>query len=244
MLRTSFLIFAALTVAGTSFADDKLDSVRGKVAAMFDVIEPNDVTASPVDGWYMIRRNSIVAYISEDGRYLLQGDMIDLDANVNLSDIARNESRRELMSSIDDSETIRFSPADPKYSVTIFTDVDCTYCRRLHAQIDEYLESGIEVRYLLYPRYGPSSASWNKSQNVSCSQDKQAALTTAKRGEAVEAQRCGSTMVQEHFALGRQVGLSGTPAIVLGDGELIGGYLPPAQLKQRLDQKASETPGS
>lgn len=244
MFRSTVLILVTLIVAAPALADEKLDAVRSKVAAMFDVIEPNDVTRSPVEGWYMIRRNSVVAYVSEDGRYLLQGDMIDLEANINLSDVARNESRRELMSAIDDSETILFSPADPKYTVTIFTDVDCTYCRRLHSQIDEYMESGIEVRYLLYPRNGPSSASWDKSQNVSCSSDKQAALTSAKRGETVEAPRCASTMVQEHFALGREVGLSGTPAIVLGDGELIGGYLPPAQLKQRLDQKASATPGS
>ena len=217
----------------------ELAKVRETVGEMFAMIEPEDVNASPVAGWYTIQKGSLVAYISGDGRYLLQGDLIDLDNQVNLSEVARNDSRRDLMASVADDDTIMFSPEDVKHSVTVFTDIDCTYCRRLHNQIDDYMAHGIQVRYLLYPRNGPASRAWNTSEEVWCSSDRGNALTLAKLDKEFPTASCDASAVQEHYAIGRDVGLSGTPAIILEDGTLIGGYLPPDQLKARLEQSAA-----
>jgi thiol:disulfide interchange protein DsbC len=137
------LALTAVAVAQADDADAELELVRQKVGETFDMIDPEDVKGSPVDGWYTIHKGSIVVYISADGRYLLQGDLIDLDLQVNLSENVRNESRRELMAGVTDEQTIVFSPEEVKFSVTVFTDVDCTYCRRLHSQIDQYLEHGM-----------------------------------------------------------------------------------------------------
>jgi thiol:disulfide interchange protein DsbC len=229
--------FAAfsLTPGLAAEADSDLEQVRQKVTAMFDTIEAKDVTISPVDGWYTIQKGSIVAYISTNGRYLLQGDLIDLDQNVNMSEVARNQSRRELMASVKNEDVILFSPAEKKYSVSVFTDVDCTYCRRLHAQIDEYLAHGIEVRYLMYPRNGPTSHAWTTAEHVWCASDRNSALTAAKNDQKFAFSNCDASIVQSQYQMGQDVGLSGTPAIVLDDGTLISGYLPPDQLKARLD---------
>jgi thiol:disulfide interchange protein DsbC len=135
----------------------ELAQVRAKVAEVFEEIEPDDVHPSPVDGWFTIRKGAIVAYISGDGRYLLQGDLIDLDEEINLSELTRNEARLEMLDELPDDKVIVFSPENPKFSVSVFTDIDCTYCRRFHSQIQEYLAQGIEVRYLLYPRSGPGT---------------------------------------------------------------------------------------
>ena len=145
----------------------------------------------------------------------------------------------ELMSGVDDGMAIKFSPEDVKYTVSIFTDIDCSYCRRLHSQIDEYLEHGIEVRYFLYPRGGPASRSWNTSEDVWCSKDRGDALTQAKLDRDFETSNCDASAVSDHYIMGQEVGLSGTPAIVLDDGELIGGYLPPDALRMRLEQKTA-----
>ncbi|MDH3757715.1 MAG: DsbC family protein, partial [Gammaproteobacteria bacterium] len=153
---------------------------RERLAGLFESIDPQNVRSSPIDGWYMIQKGSLVAYISQDGRYLLQGDLIDLDTKINLSEESRTDARRELMSGLADDEVIVFSPDEVKYSVAIFTDVDCTYCRRLHSQIEQYMANGIEVRYLLYPRGGPASAAWNTSEAVWCASDRSQALTMAK----------------------------------------------------------------
>lgn len=233
------IIAATLALPCAALADDaELAQVRQKVAEMFDVIEPGDVNASPIDGWYTIQKNAVLAYISADGRYLMQGDLIDLDANVNLSDVARDGARRELVASLSDDEVITFAPEDPSYSVTVFTDIECTYCRRLHNEIEQFMAQGIEVRYLLYPRNGPSSRAWTTSEQVWCSADRRAALTNAKRDRDFESRECDASIVAKHYAIGRQVGLSGTPAIVLDDGELIAGYLPPDALANRLRQKS------
>lgn len=219
-------------------ADAELELVRQRVGEMFEMIEPDDVSRSPVPGWYTIHKEHIVAYISADGRYLLQGDLIDLDMGANLTEQLRNETRRNLLANVADDHTIVFAPDDVKYKVSVFTDVDCTYCRRLHSQIDAYMEKGIEVRYFLYPRNGPASHAWNTMEDVWCAADRQNALTMAKLDREFPTSKCDASMVQEHYVLGREVGLTGTPAIILDDGSLISGYLPPDQLAATLQQKA------
>ena len=234
----AFAVFAVVPATAQE-ADEELEKVRQKVNSMFEMIGPEDVTPSPIDGWYTIHRGSVVAYVSASGRYLLQGDMIDLDLNVNLSEAVRNDSRRDLMSAIPDDEVIAFSPSEVKYSVSVFTDVDCTYCRRLHNQIDEYLALGIEVRYLMYPRNGPTSPSWAVAQEVWCANDRNGALTAAKADRNFASTDCDASIVDHHYQLGQEVGLSGTPAIVFDDGTLISGYVPPDQLRDRLEQLAA-----
>ena len=231
----TLLTLLGVSAASAADTDPKLAAVQEKVSSMFETIEPKHVSRSPVDGWYTVHKGSIVAYISEDGRYLLQGDLIDLDRNINLSEVSRNDTRRELVSALKDEQAILFSPSDVKHSVTVFTDVDCTYCRKLHAQIDGYLEHGIEVRYVLYPRNGPASPAWSTSEDVWCSRDRGEALTAAKLDRQFQTSKCDASMVSTHYILGRDIGLSGTPAIVFEDGTLVGGYLPPAALASRLE---------
>ena len=234
----AFAVFAVVPATAQE-VDEELEQVRQKVNSMFEMIGPEDVTPSPIDGWYTIHRGSVVAYVSASGRYLLQGDMIDLDLNVNLSEAVRSDSRRDLMSAIPDDEVIAFSPSEVKYSVSVFTDVDCTYCRRLHSQIDEYLALGIEVRYLMYPRNGPTSPSWAVAQEVWCANDRNGALTAAKADRNFASTDCDASIVDHHYQLGQEIGLSGTPAIVFDDGTLISGYVPPDQLRDRLEQLAA-----
>lgn len=237
-------VLAALGVVAMSStlaqaADDaKLQTVRAKISEMFESVDAEDIDTSPIDGWYKIQKGSVVAYVSADGRYLLQGDIIDLDRQVNLTEQSRNDARRELLAGLDDGRSIVFSPAEVKHSVTVFTDIDCGYCRKLHAEIDGYLDRGIEVRYLLYPRNGPASRAWSTSEDVWCARDRNAALTAAKLDREFETAKCDTSVVSQHYTLGRDIGLSGTPAIVFEDGTLVGGYLPPAALATRLEQNA------
>lgn len=242
-MRTIFTQFGIMLSAITLMAspgaiaeDDsqELAQVREKVAGLFAEIEPQHVMASPIDGWYMIRKGAIVAYISGDGRYLLQGDLIDLDNQVNLSEESRDEARSAMMTEIPRESMIIFSPDEVKYSISVFTDVDCTYCRRLHSQIKEYLAEGIEVRYLLYPRNGPRSSSWVTAEHVWCSDNRNEALTLAKLDQEFPTHECDASMVSTHYLMGQDVGLRGTPAIVFGNGQLISGYVPAQQLSEQL----------
>lgn len=233
----SATIFSA-ALAQAADDDAALQDVRSKISSMFESVDPENINRSPVDGWFTIQQGSIIAYVSSDGRYLLQGDLIDLDLQVNLSEQSRSTARRDLIATVGNDEAILFSPVEIKHSVTVFTDVDCTYCRKLHGQIDEYLDQGIQVRYLLYPRNGPASESWSTSEDVWCAKDRSRALTAAKLDRKFETSECDASMISEHYDVGRDIGLSGTPAIVLDDGTMISGYLTPAQLSMRLEQDA------
>ena len=238
-MRSSIAIVAVTLLFGSAPAaaeDAALDKVRAKMSAMFEFIEPENVNPGPIDGWYTVQKGSVVAYVSADGRYLLQGDLIDLDSQVNLTEESRNDARRNLVAALDDDDSILFSPTDVKHTVTVFTDIDCTYCRKLHSQISEYLDKGIAVRYVLYPRNGPASKAWSTSEEVWCSRNRNEALTAAKLDRNFETSKCDASMITTHYTLGRDIGLSGTPAIVFEDGTLVAGYLPPAQLSMRLEQ--------
>jgi thiol:disulfide interchange protein DsbC len=143
--------------------------------------------------------------------------------------------RSKLIGAIPESEMLVFGPRDPKYTVTVFTDVDCAYCRQLHSQIAEYNQLGIRVRYLFFPRTGPNTPSWTKAEQVWCSSNRNEALTLAKRGAPLTAKVCPNP-VAKHYALGQDFALQGTPAIVLGDGELISGYETPVELAKYLQK--------
>lgn len=232
LAATTILMCTANSIAAD--IDPKLEEVRATVSGMFESIAPEDVRVSPISGWYEIQKGSILAYISDDGRYLLQGDLIDLDNQVNLSELSRNEVRRELVSTLSDEDSIMFSPSDVKHTITVFTDIDCTYCRKLHSEIKDYLDLGFKVRYVLYPRNGPASRAWSTSEDVWCARDRGAALTAAKLDREFETSKCNSLGVTKHYALGQDIGLTGTPAIVLEDGTLIGGYLSAQALTLRM----------
>ncbi len=242
MTKTIYHIFLALcayALVATSAAiaegdPEELELVRETVTGLFDEIEPQHVFESPIDGWYTIRKGAIVAYISADGKYLLQGDLIDLDAKVNLSEASRDSARQAMMSAVPQEQMIIFSPEVVTYSINVFTDVDCTYCRRLHSQIDEYLAQGIEIRYLLYPRNGPTSQSWVTAEQVWCSDNRNEALTLAKLDQDFETHECDASMVSKHYLMGQDVGLSGTPAIVFENGQLVSGYVPAERLSEQL----------
>jgi thiol:disulfide interchange protein DsbC len=129
---------------------------------------------------------------------------------------------------------IVFAPQNPTSTVTVFTDVDCAYCRKLHRQIAAYNARGIKVRYMYLPRSGPGTESWTKAEQVACAKDRRAALTRAKLGETLENKPCQPNPVAQHYNIGKDFGVQGTPAIVLESGELIGGYLDSAELSQYI----------
>ena len=128
---------------------------------------------------------------------------------------------------------IVYGPKDAKRHITVFTDIDCGYCRKLHNEMPELTAAGIQVRYLAYPRAGVGSKSHKKYVSVWCNSDQQTAMTDAKAGRDVPVASCENP-VEESFELGRKVGVEGTPTIIFDDGTLTPGYLPSATLIERL----------
>lgn len=230
----SLLLFAACAEAEPPPKDD----VRAEIARRLE-IDVQDVKPSPVTGLYEVRSGAEVGYVSVDGRFYVDGDVFDMQSKQNLTEARRQEGRLGLLATIPAADAIEFAPAGAvKHTLTVFTDVDCTYCRRLHQEMGELNRLGIRVRYLMYPRGGPGTEAWRKAEAVWCSADRKDALTRAKRGEAVKAGHC-ATPVAAHYALGQQLGIGGTPGIFTDEGAYLAGYLPAARLAEYLDKPAA-----
>jgi thiol:disulfide interchange protein DsbC len=210
---------------------------KEELASRLNGVAVEDISESPISGIYEIAVGANVAYVTKDGRYIIRGDIYDADSSSNVSEETRARARAAMLGSVDPESMIVFKPAsgDVKHTITIFTDIDCGYCRQFHREIDKVTALGIEVHYLFYPRTGPNTESWTKADQVWCAPNHNAALTRAKLGGEIPKESGCNTPVESHFDLGQRIGVRGTPAIFSEAGELIGGYLPPATLAKVLD---------
>jgi len=214
---------------------------RSAVAQLNARVNVDYVGAAPLPGFREVIAGGQLLYISDDGRYVMQGSLIDLQEQ---QDVMQNSAalakyRTQLIATIPHGEKIVFAPPNAKYTVTVFTDIECGYCRKLHEEIAEINRQGIAVEYLAFPRMGLGSQDHKDMISVWCAPDRKRALTDAKAGKAIPSRDCKNPVTME-FDVGQRVGVSGTPAIFSAEGVQLGGYLPPAALRARLDELAAK----
>jgi thiol:disulfide interchange protein DsbC len=194
-----------------------------------------DLRPSPIPGIYELVQGADISYLTADGKYFIDGSLYDMDSRENLTEAVRARARLAMISAVPESQMVIFSPKNPLYTITVFTDVDCAYCRKLHSEIAELNRLGVRVRYLFYPRTGPNTDSWKKAEVVWCSPNRSEALTRAKSGAQLDMSKtCDATPVAREYALGVSIGVRGTPAIITERGDYITGYMPPRDLVQQI----------
>ena len=201
-------------------------------------VQPSSVSESLIPGLYEVTFGTRVFYLTGDGQHMMRGELINVADGKNLTQEKISGLRQGLLASLDESQMIVFEPKKAKHTVTVFTDVDCGYCAKLHREMPMYHDAGIRVRYLAFPRAGVDSNSGRKIQSVWCSVDQHEAMTRAKAGREVKAPKCENP-VANHFSLGRDFGVRGTPTIILDSGEIIPGYAPAKQLLEVLESGKS-----
>ena len=207
---------------------------RAAIATKIPGTKAEDLHTSPIPGVYELMRGTDAAYVSSDGKYAIVGDLYDLGSNDNLTEARRRDARLKLLATVPESQMVIFGAKEARHTITVFTDVDCQYCRKLHSQIADYNRLGIRVRYLFYPRSGPNTESWTKAIQVWCSADRNSALTQAKLGEALKTKPCADSPVARHYDLGQKFEVAGTPAIILGNGAMLPGYESPEMIAQEV----------
>lgn len=236
----SFLIRIALVwfaLLGVVQAAEDHAAVRKALTAIIPDTAPDEIRPTGLPGLFEVTYGPQVLYISEDGRFLVQGHLIDLQTRTDLTDRRQGQLRNAALTRLGEDKMVIFPAAKPRHTVTVFTDIDCGYCRKLHNEIKEINELGITVRYLFFPRSGPNTESYYKAQSVWCAEDRRQALTDAKAGQALPRATCANP-IDEHMKLVRQFGLQGTPAIVFEDGQVVPGYVPAKKLAAMLDENA------
>ena len=233
MLKHFYLYFSLLATISLAQADvvlkDKLEALLpGMVVQTLEPLENTDLYEALVDGE--------IVYFSKDGRYVFQGDIIDIKSRQNITENKRRGLKKEEIDSFNEADMIIFEAEKTKHTLTVFTDIDCGYCRKLHQQISEYNALGIKVRYMAFPRSGLDSESFDKAVSVWCADDRKQAMTDAKSGSSIKVNSCDNP-IKDHFEAGRRLGITGTPALFLESGELLPGYIPPMRLIQILDEQ-------
>ena len=227
---------ATATFESAPLPPGDLEALKQRISTNLKGIQVDSVRPTPLPGVYEIQSGMNFGYISADARFLIEGDLNDIVAGKSLTEDRRRVARAELIGKFSGDQAIEYAPTNgpAKYTVTVFTDIDCGYCRKLHSHIAEYNADGIAVRYLFFPRSGPDTESFHKAEKVWCATDRKAALTQAKLGPGYEGDMSCKNPIGDQLKLAGQLGLRGTPAIVLPDGELIPGYQTPEQLLKML----------
>jgi thiol:disulfide interchange protein DsbC len=240
----AFVISTLLALASVASAADQpaaAPDTRAAIAKKFPGVKADDVKPSPIPGMYEVSIGADTAYVSADAKYVISGDLYEIDSRINLTEAGRATARSKALAKLDERDMIVFAPQTTKYTITVFTDVECGFCRKLHSEIAELNKLGVRVRYAAYPRQGPGTDDWHKMEAVWCAKDRKAAITQAKQGQEIKSAPC-TAPVESQYQLGEELGIRGTPAIFTPSGDYIGGYLPPAKLVQQLDAlKAAST---
>ncbi len=220
------LLSSALAVADEA-------AIKKALAGFIPDASVDSIKPAEIKGLYEVILGGNIFYASEDGKYLLQGQLFDAEAKKNITETKLADVRKTALDKVGEQKMIIFKPATSKYQVSIFTDIDCGYCRKLHSELDQYQAQGISIRYLFYPRAGKGSDSYKKAVSVWCNSDRNKALTIAKKGENLEEKTCDNP-VDQHMQLGEAFGMNGTPMIVTAKGNVLPGYVPAAQLAKIL----------
>ena len=230
---------APAPVVGPTITPAAVQMVQQSIARLSSKVVVDSIQPARLPGFYEVIASGQMVYISTDGKYMMHGDVVDLSRRQNLSDEAWATFRKRALAQVPESQRVIFAPAQPRYTVTVFTDVNCGFCRALHEHIAALNKAGIAVEYLAWPREGVTTTAGNLTPtykemvSVWCAKDRKAALTAATKGRAPAATTCANP-VQQQFDLGVKLGVSGTPTIVGPDGRILGGYVTPDQLLQAL----------
>ena len=234
------LALAALAAFAQAAEKPEDATARAALQQLVPQIKIDTVEAAPLPGYRQAIVGSQVVYVSDDGKYMLQGTLYDVQNKRDLTSSRLAVDHKRKVDAVPESKRVVFAPPKPKYKVTVFTDLDCGYCRKLHSQIADYNKLGIEVDYLFFPRSGLNSPSYDKAVSVWCAKDRNAAFTAAKAGKTPTPAKCDNPVAEE-YKLGAQVGVDGTPTIFAPDGTKIGGYLSPAEMQAKLENLGKAT---
>ena len=211
----------------TAESDAKITELKAKLKGKFRS-EPTSIKQSQLPDIFEVMYGTEVVYFSADGKYFLAGDMIELATRTNISDIAKQSVRKDIMNQ-QDFKPVVFKAENEKHKLIVFTDIDCGYCAKLHREMPEINAKGITVEYLMFPRAGLKSHSFEKAVSMWCADDQQQSMTDAKERREIDAKSCENP-IEMQYMLGKEVGVTGTPALVTETGKLIPGYMPAARL--------------
>ena len=229
------MAIAGYAITGYAIAESAdRAAIQKSLQSLLPEFKADKISPSPIKGISEVMIGPQLFYVTNDGKYLFQGSLIDIKSRTDISEERRKTARLNAVNAMGDDRMIVFPASKPRHTITVFTDIDCGYCRKLHGEMDKYNAEGITVRYLMFPRAGIDSPSFKKAVTVWCSKDQLDAMTRSKSGENLPNASCDNP-IKEEYELGQLLGVQGTPAIIMEDGAMLPGYVPAARLAKVLE---------
>lgn len=237
LLITALFSISTLSLAAPDKPVDEYKVLRATIAKTFPGFDINGLKIagykdSGVPGISEFTLGAQVLYVTNDHNYLFHGNIYDLKTQVNFTERSERISRVASLEKLGEKNMLMFKPEQRKGYITVFTDIDCYYCRKLHEEVEQYMAKGIAIRYIFRPLKGEKSL--EKSVGVWCSKDPQEAMTNAKNGRRIQTARCENPL-GKHLKIGDEFGIRGTPAIILENGQMIPGYRPVNDIEKLLN---------
>ncbi len=233
-LFSPLALLLTLFLSGLANASDAdIKSLKSALEKRLPQAAGAEIRETPLPGVYEVLSGANIMYMDKTARYILDGDLYDMQNRVNITEASRGKIRLQALDQLGEQNMLVYKPdGDVRHTITVFTDIYCPYCQRLHQEMDDYRKNGVKVRYIFVPFKGARSV--ETSVSVWCAKDPNLAMDKAKAGEDVESKTCDNP-VQQHQQLASQLGIRGTPAIMLDNGQLMPGYVPSSKLIQQLD---------
>ncbi|MFW6021177.1 MAG: DsbC family protein [Guyparkeria sp.] len=238
--RRGLTLALALTLPSTAVLAGDKDDITASIEKHMPGVPIDSLEETPAKGIYELTSNGQIAYVTADGKYLIAGDLIDVENRQNLTQGKQDAQRLTALEDIAEERKLVYPPkGEKKHAVTILTDPTCPFCDKLHKELPKLREAGVEVTYILTPRQGPGSKGFEISSKVACAEDPKAALDGAMKGDSVDAEACRNDVIEENMALSNRLGMSGTPYTILPNGAAIPGYRPANAMLQAIEQSGS-----
>jgi len=242
VLRRALLLMLAWTApaaAGDPAApvDTVLEQMRDHLASRLPEVRREDIVRSASPGLFEVRAEHTIGYVTADGRFLLSGSLVDIDTGERITERRLNEDRLQTIAPLL-SGAIEFAPAVPTQWITVFTDIDCQYCRLLHQEVPRLNEQGVGVRYLFFSRFGEGSKPYERARVVWCQKDRRGALDAVLRAGVVSSRKVAcDDPVRQQYQVASDLSLRGTPVSIFPDGSVYYGYAKAEALIQELTQR-------
>lgn len=232
-LMTSLM--APLLMAGPQ------EDIKASLAIISPSLKVEEITQTAVPGVYQIVAGPTILYSDATGKYFFEGPLYHLEANKDFTNITAERQAvfvKKTLDAVDPATMIVFKAPQEKTYITVFTDIDCTYCRALHKEVGDLNKAGVTVRYMAFPRVPAGQSSFIKAQNVWCAADRNNALTLAKQGEEPKPASCKDPVAM-HQEIGKSLQFAVTPVIIFKNGTVMPGYLPAKELISMAEKEST-----
>jgi len=226
---------AALAMASGLARADEAD-IRKSVAALYGPNAKVDaVKKAGALGLYEVQLGRDILYSDEKGNYFIQGDIVDVKAKRNLTEVRKVKLSQIKFSDLPLDLAVKTVRGTGRRIFATFEDPNCGYCKKLAK--DMVGMTDVTMYTFLIPIL--SADSGVKTKAISCAADPSKAWNDWMVKGTVPAAAACETKVDKVMALAEKLGVHGTPTIFLHNGERIPGAIPAAQLEDALNRVAA-----